>query len=99
MRRLLMTAALAAIAMFLFAGQAAATSSDRVGIQDDAWLERAEPSRLRCARVEVEEHLLDVHCQVSISAVEFLEAGVPVDTLTPRKVGAQVLDLNLHSRP
>ena len=38
MRRPLMTAALAAAAMFLFAGQAAATSSDRFGIQDDAWL-------------------------------------------------------------
>jgi hypothetical protein len=33
-----MTAALAATAMFLFAGQAAASSSARFGIQDDAWL-------------------------------------------------------------
>jgi hypothetical protein len=33
-----MTAALAATATFLFAGQAAASSSARFGIQDDAWL-------------------------------------------------------------
>jgi hypothetical protein len=33
-----MTAALAATAAFLFAGQAAASSSARFGIQDDAWL-------------------------------------------------------------
>jgi hypothetical protein len=33
-----MTAALAATASFLFAGQAAASSSARFGIQDDAWL-------------------------------------------------------------
>src|SRR5579862_709640 len=38
MRRLLITAALAATATFLFAGQAAASSSARFGIQDDAWL-------------------------------------------------------------
>src|SRR5215831_1716017 len=39
MRCLVMTAALFATGSFLFAGQAAAaTTSDRFGIQDDAWL-------------------------------------------------------------
>src|SRR5262249_48000864 len=38
MRSLLLTAAVAATVALLLAGQAAATSSDRFGIQDDAWL-------------------------------------------------------------
>ena len=44
MRCLLMTAALVATATFALAGRAtAATSSDRFGIQDDAWLRWGPP--------------------------------------------------------
>src|SRR5262245_22642302 len=43
MRCLLLTAALAATVMFVFTGRAAATSSDRFGIQDDAWLRWGPP--------------------------------------------------------
>src|SRR5262245_29081203 len=58
MSRLLMTAAVAATAASVLAAQAAATSSDRFGIQDDAWL-RWGPGTPGTLTVESRLNLLD----------------------------------------
>jgi len=59
MRCLLVTAALPATAAFLFAGQAAATSSDRFGIQDDAWLRWGPPPFTGPGTLEARLNTLD----------------------------------------
>src|SRR5262249_60793755 len=77
MRRLLMTAALAVTAASLFAGPAAATSSDRFGIQDDAWL-RWGPGTL-----ESRLHILDL---LGVRMVRFTlvwRQGAPTQPASP----------------